>query len=77
MVFQAILLYLYPQEQDLLERFREGNLHLNSKPYREFQKKIFDRSYLDEELKLQKTIKAIRNFNLDIFFLQEANDYLV
>lgn len=38
--------------------------------YQEFMKKMFNKSFLDEKKKLQKTFASMKSQKIDIFFAQ-------
>lgn len=78
LVYKTILEHLYtdPDHKAELQLNFEKNpdkFQLNSKKYKEYQKKRFQKPFLDEKKKIDFTINAIRDLELDILFLQEAN----
>ena len=83
--FEALIIYLYGKTIDGFHkayshnRFSEGEVDSleNSKKYRDYQKKRFSKSYLSDGKKLEQTMKVLKHFDLDVLFVQEADQYLV
>lgn len=65
-IYQAILRFLYtePSEAKMIkENFKiKDQFNLDSKKYRNFQKKMFEKPFLNKEIKILKIIKAINLF---------------
>ena len=83
--FEAMIIYRYGKNIHGFHkvysnnRFSEGKVDIleSSKNYRDYQKKRFSKSYLSDQKKLEQTMKLLSYFDLDVLFIQEANQYLV
>ena len=67
--YRAFIKYIY--SIDNLEK-----LDVDAAVYLEIKKKDFQKPYLNQKKKLQKTMEEVKKLDLDVLFMQETNQQL-
>lgn len=75
LAYKTILYQIYKEEdlnnlQKIDPETNEDRFVLDARRYRAKRHQTFNKSYLNESLKIHKTIEAIKNLKIDILFFQ-------
>lgn len=69
-VYRSLLKLIYN-----INNFNE--IDLDSKPFLEYQRRKFSKSFLSRQLKERKTLEILKSTEIDIFFFQEADIQII